>query len=101
MFGDSDKLNRVIPNKVYQVLAMKKPLITGFSMAVANQFTNKREILYCPPGDAITLSQLILETYNNPTIREKLAQNGFKQMNTKLSNKIIQQKIKVAISNLK
>lgn len=63
IFGTSDKAKRVIPNKVFQILACKRPLITADTPAI-------RELLeegscpcihLVPPGDAETLASAVLK----------------------------------------
>lgn len=61
VFGESDKAARVIPNKVFQVLAMGRPLITRDSSAI-------REILapdmpgvwLVPPGSGAAIAEAVM-----------------------------------------
>jgi glycosyltransferase involved in cell wall biosynthesis len=52
IFGDSDKASRVIPNKVFQILAMGKPLITRDSPAIRELLAADMPGVYLiPPAD--------------------------------------------------
>jgi glycosyltransferase involved in cell wall biosynthesis len=53
IFGDSDKASRVIPNKVFQIIAMGKPLITRDSPAIRELLApNMPGIYLIPPANA-------------------------------------------------
>ncbi len=75
-FGASDKAGRVVPGKVYQILAMARNLIASDSPANRGVLTHNVSALLCPPGDPHALAAAILTLHQNPTRREQLAQAG-------------------------
>ena len=77
IFGDTKKTQRVIPNKVYEAIAMKKPVITADTPAMRELFTNKKNILFCKIANAQDLADKILELKRNKASREKIAQSGY------------------------
>jgi len=60
IFGDSDKASRVIPNKVFQIIACGCPLITRDSPAIRELITPPYKGIYLvPPSDPDALIQAI------------------------------------------
>lgn len=60
IFGKSMKAGRVIPNKVFQVLASGKPLITGDTPAVRELLSpDMKGVFLIPVGDAHELAKCI------------------------------------------
>jgi glycosyltransferase involved in cell wall biosynthesis len=59
IFGTTPKAARVVPNKVYQCMAMERAVITMASPAVAATFETEREIVTVPAGDADALALAI------------------------------------------
>jgi len=57
IFGTSEKANRVIPNKVYQILAMSKPLITGDTAAIREIVRPGPAVELVTPGDPVALTE--------------------------------------------
>lgn len=61
IFGVSGKASRVIPNKVYQILAAKRPLITADTPAIRELLQENPDIRLVPPGDADSLAETVLK----------------------------------------
>jgi glycosyltransferase involved in cell wall biosynthesis len=61
IFGTSEKASRVIPNKVYQILASKKHLITADTPAIRELLKEGPCVHLVPPGDAKALASAILK----------------------------------------
>jgi glycosyltransferase involved in cell wall biosynthesis len=60
IFGTSDKAASVIPNKVFQTLAMLKPLITRDSAAIRELIATPSALVQLvPPGDACALAEAV------------------------------------------
>ena len=60
IFGDTDKAGRVIPNKVFQILASGKPLITRDSPAICELIDPEMPgIFMVPPADPKALLEII------------------------------------------
>ena len=59
IFGDTDKAKRVIPNKVFQILASGRPLITGDTPAVRELLRPSDVISLVPVGDAAVLATAV------------------------------------------
>jgi len=78
IFGDTQKTQRVIPNKVYEAIAMEKPVITADTPAARELFIDRKNILFCKTADPEDLAEKILELKNNKDLREKIAKGGYK-----------------------
>jgi len=76
IFGDTQKAQRVISNKVYDCVAMKKPVITADTPAIRELF-DENDLMLIPTADSTALANAILSLKNNPEKMEKLAQNGY------------------------
>ncbi len=65
IFGTSEKAKRVIPNKVYQILAVNRPLITGHTPAICELLGESTDassyIQLIPCGDADALAKSVLK----------------------------------------
>jgi GT2 family glycosyltransferase len=77
IFGTTGKAARVIPNKVYQGLAMKKAVVTADTPAARELLTDREHALLVPVADPGALAAAILELKNNPALRLHLAEAGF------------------------
>lgn len=75
VFGSSQKAGRVIPHKVYEALAMRKPVITREGPAVSSMFSGD-EVLTVPPGDPQALAEAIRSLARDPDRRGRVAAAG-------------------------
>ena len=89
IFGDTEKAQRVIPNKVYEAAACRKAIISGESRAVKELFVNRKDILLCAVANPQSLADAILELKNNNRLRTSLADNAYKLFQNKLTPKKI------------
>ncbi len=76
VFGQTDKAARVIPCKVYNCLALGKPLITMLSPATEGVLTHRENVFFCRQGDPAALSEAILSLKNDEILRKKIAHGG-------------------------
>jgi|SRR3989344_1980773 len=89
IFGTTRKSSMVIPNKVYEALAVGKAIITAGTSAIKELLTDRENVLLCKAGDAQDLASKILELKNNLSLREKIAKNGHELFTNKLQPKQI------------
>ncbi len=80
IFGQTDKAARVVPNKVYQTLAVARPLITADTPAIRSVFKPDTHLLAVPAGNPHTLAQAITTLVDNLMLRTKLAEAGHQLM---------------------
>ncbi|MFC1613186.1 glycosyltransferase [Patescibacteria group bacterium] len=96
IFGKTDKAVRVIPNKVYEAIACRKPVITGESPAIKELFMDGENIILCEMGNPNNLTEKILHLKNNTGLRNKIANNGYNLFIEKLTpEKIVKKIIKI------
>lgn len=78
IFGETPKTQRVIPNKAYEIIAMRKPLITADTPAIRELFTHKKNVYACPAHNPEELAKAISVLVKNMQLRERLAEQGHK-----------------------
>jgi glycosyltransferase involved in cell wall biosynthesis len=61
IFGTSEKASRVIPNKVYQILAAGRPLITADTPGIRELLQPSGAVRLVPPGQPEALATAVLE----------------------------------------
>lgn len=76
IFGTTPKAARVIPNKVFDALAVGRPVITADTPAVREVFTHGENIWLVPAGNAEALAEAVVTLKNDTALRHKLAANG-------------------------
>ncbi|MFA5029396.1 MAG: glycosyltransferase [Patescibacteria group bacterium] len=101
IFGETDKVDRVIPNKLYELMACKIPVVSADTPAVREQFADHKHLLLCPKADPRVLAQAILELKNNSQLRKSLAENAYQKIKTDLNPKVIAQKLLADLAKLK
>jgi len=75
IFGDSAKAGNVIPHKVYDYLAMEKPVITRRSTAVEEMGLSDA-VITVPPADPVALADTISDLLRDETVRREVAARG-------------------------
>lgn len=89
IFGDSPKTDLVIPNKLYEALAMAKPVITADTPAVRELLTDGVNVFLCRKANPESLAEKILLVRDEPAIAEKAALNGRRLFEEKLKEKTL------------
>lgn len=83
IFGATEKAKRVVPNKIYQGMAMGKAMITGRSSAVEAVLTHKETVFFCEMADPESLADALEVLAADPELR---AQIGAKSRQLYLEN---------------
>jgi glycosyltransferase involved in cell wall biosynthesis len=74
IFGTTAKAQRVIPNKLFQCIAVGRPVVTADTPAIRSAFSG--EVAVTPPGNAQMLAATIRELLQDEVRREALAKAG-------------------------
>jgi len=86
IFGDTLKARKVVTNKVFQILASEKPLITMESPASLEvHLEHKKNCMLVPSGNPEKLAEAILFLKNEPVNRKQISEEGYKTYNEYLS----------------
>jgi glycosyltransferase involved in cell wall biosynthesis len=101
IFGVTPKAKRVVPTKVYDVLAMKKPLITGDTPAIKEVgIVDRRHALLVEPGNPRALADAILELKDDERLRRRIAEGGYALFKEKFTPKAIGKRLKEVIEEV-
>jgi glycosyltransferase involved in cell wall biosynthesis len=93
-FGKSDKAKRVIPGKIYQILASEKPLIAADTIANRELLIHGENAILCPARDFQKLAEMIRMLYENRNTMIEIAKAGRQLYYEKCSELVITEKIK-------
>ncbi|MFW6124212.1 MAG: glycosyltransferase family 4 protein [Acidobacteriota bacterium] len=98
IFGSTPKAQRGIPIKVYEALAMKKPVITGNTPAAREVFTHKKNAVLCETGNPQALAESVVFLKENKELREKLAEQGFELYQKLFSSQHIANRFEIGLN---
>jgi glycosyltransferase involved in cell wall biosynthesis len=77
-FGTTPQSLMTIQNKIYEALAVGKPLISGDSPAIRQVFTHGENIYLCERANGNALAEAILSLWKDRQLRENISRNGYK-----------------------
>ncbi|OGG86981.1 hypothetical protein A3B87_03330 [Candidatus Kuenenbacteria bacterium RIFCSPHIGHO2_02_FULL_39_13] len=100
VFGASKKAELVIPNKIVEALACRKPVITAKHQAPAELFNHQENIIFIEPGNAQALAGAILALKNNSKLSTKIATNGYQLCLSQLTPKILGRQLNNILTTL-
>ena len=80
IFGTSEKATHVVPNKVFQALAMKKPILTSDTPAIREVFTPDEHI-FISQSNPVQIADKIQHIYESEKMRISMAEKGYNYYN--------------------
>ncbi|MDF1666821.1 MAG: glycosyltransferase [Planctomycetota bacterium] len=100
IFGATGKAKRVVPNKLYQGMALGKAMITGRSSAVESILKDRESVVFCEMANALSLAESIKELLSDSELRRKLEENSRQLFLTRFTPEILGGQLKTALSDL-
>jgi len=99
-FGISAKARRVVPGKIYQMLAMGRPIIATNTPANSKLMSHQKTAYLIPPKDSAALSNAIITLHNQPSLRQKLATHGRQLYLNEASEEVITDQLRTIVADL-
>ncbi len=79
VFGTTKQSLITIQNKIWESMAMARPVITGDAVTIRRELVDKEEIYLVERENPIALAQGILYLKSDPTLREQIAIGGYER----------------------
>lgn len=79
VFGMTKQSHYTIQNKVWEGLAMARPVISGDSAVVRESLVHEEHIYLVPRDDPAALAEAIVVLKENPNLREHIAHQGYER----------------------
>jgi glycosyltransferase involved in cell wall biosynthesis len=89
LFGTAERIDFSIPNKLFEAIACRRAVITAYTKASLELFTDKENVLFCERGNGEDLAEKILLLKNDPKLRDAIADNAYRLFKERLTPKII------------
>jgi glycosyltransferase involved in cell wall biosynthesis len=89
IFGRSEKAARVIPNKAFQSLACRTPLVTADTAAARELLVDGESALLVPPGDAPALASALRRLASDDSLRARIAEGGLSAYRRHASEEVL------------
>ncbi len=86
VFGLTEKTGRVVANKVFQSMAVGRPVITADTSAAREFFSEGENICLVPAGDAEALAERIRELAREPARQQRIGASGAKLVHERFSS---------------
>ena len=99
-FGTTARAGRVIPYKVFDALAVGRPVITADTPAIREALTGGEDVWLCPAGDSEALANAIVTLKADPELRKRLAANGRRVFQERFSVEAMTRDLTAVVSQL-
>ncbi|MFL2650579.1 MAG: glycosyltransferase [Anaerolineales bacterium] len=76
VFGDTSQARKAMANKILEGLAMQKPVVTGNTMSIRENFKHKEHLWLVPLADASALSESLILLSKDTKLMTQLAESG-------------------------
>lgn len=70
-------VRRVVPNKVYQGLALGKTVLTAHSPAIEGMLKNKKDVYLVKPNNPKSIAAALKYLSKNPKLNHSISENGY------------------------
>lgn len=100
IFGSSGKAGRVVPYKVYQALALGRPVVTTDTPAARRVLSHRESALLIPSGEPDALAAMLLQLAQDRALCERLAAGGRRAYDEHLSRRVIAERLDEALRHL-
>lgn len=100
IFGSTEKAKRVIPNKAFQALALKKPLLTGRSIGIDELLKEDEDVLLCEMDDPEDLADGIEWVRTHYEIASGIAERGYETFQQNCSSAILEQQLRGVVDDV-
>lgn len=94
IFDKGEKAQSVIPNKIFEAVAMGKAVITANSPAINELFENNKNIILSTPDDPYSLAKKILLLQSNPKMLRQISLEAHRLFDRKLTEEKIGKEVK-------
>lgn len=92
-FGANSRLNRTIPHKAFETLALGIPYITGRAGGILELLTDRENCLMVNTKDPRDLADKIMDLKDNPDLAKKISETGLILYKEKLTPTILANQI--------
>lgn len=89
IFGDTVKARMVIPHKVFEAMALEKPVISMDCGAMREVFSDRVHCLLVPPDDPERLAEAIINLKEDSLLRNRIAENAYALYRKRFDNRAI------------
>jgi glycosyltransferase involved in cell wall biosynthesis len=100
VFGTTPQSMMTVQNKIYEALAMSKPLITGDSAAVRDNFVDGEHLILVERANPRALADAVIRLYHDPALRLRLGQQGYQRFCAAFSTQEIGRLASACLSRL-
>lgn len=89
VFGTTPQSMMTVQNKLYECMAMAKPLISGDSPTMRAQFEHGREVYLVERESPEALASAIMTLYHNAELRQSLSMHGYQSFASQYAPKAL------------
>ena len=99
-FGQSEKAGRVIPGKIYQMLAVGRAVIAADAPGNRELLNHQETAWLIPPADPTALATAIRRLHIDPELRARLANQGRRLYESQCSEAVITEKLRGIVEQM-
>ena len=98
VFGTSPKTQRVIPNKVFDALALGKPLVTARARALEAELRDREHAWFVTAGSPEELAEALRSLEADPTLAAEMAEKGHQLFTERMSHERVRGDLAAALA---